>query len=99
MGSLINVSICLSDIPKDKITEGKNGKKYCNVVIAERQNTDNYGKTHTVFMSQTKEEREAKTEKKYIGNAKEVVFGEQPKQNTPPPSNAYNGNDGQDLPF
>lgn len=80
MGNLLNVSICLTDIPKEQITEGKNGKKYCNIVIAERQNTDNYGNTHTVYMSQSKEQREAKAEKKYIGNAKLKFFEESNQQ-------------------
>jgi hypothetical protein len=69
--SLINISICLSDIPKDKIKQADNGKKYINLVVAERKEVSQYGETHTVFVSQDKEEREAKKDKSYVGGGKE----------------------------
>lgn len=72
---MIVTSICLSDLPKDKITTSeKNGKKYISIVIDERKETDNYGNTHTAYVNQTKEEREAKTPKVYVGNGKEYKF-------------------------
>jgi len=71
--SLINISICLSDLPKDKIKEGKNGKKYINLVVAKRKEISQYDETHTVFVSQTKEERDSKTDKVYIGGGKEFT--------------------------
>ena len=74
MSELINVSICLSDIPKDKIKSADNGKKYLNICVAERREPDQYEQTHTVFVSQSKEEREAKANKVYIGSGKAVVF-------------------------
>jgi hypothetical protein len=69
--ALINISICLSDVPKDKIKQATNGKKYLNLVVAERKETSQYGETHTVFISQDKVEREAKKDKCYIGGGKE----------------------------
>lgn len=100
MGNLLNVSICLTDIPKEQITEGKNGKKYCNIVIAERQQPDNYGNTHTVYMSQSKEQREAKAEKKYIGNGKLKVFGEQqPAERSPHTGHYPTMGEDTSLPF
>lgn len=69
--ALINISICLSDIPKDKVKLATNGKKYINLVVAERKEVSQYGETHTVFVSQTKEERELKEDKCYIGGGKE----------------------------
>lgn len=71
--SLINISICLSDIPKDKIKQADNGKKYLNLVVAARKETSQYGETHTVFISQDKEEREVKKNKVYIGGGKEYI--------------------------
>ena len=70
MSELINVTICVSDIPRDKIKLVESGKKYMNIVIASRRETDQYGHTHTVYMSQSKEEREAKKDKVYIGSGK-----------------------------
>ena len=63
MSDFISVSICVTDIPKSAIKVADNGKKYINIVVASRQNEGKYGETHTVFMSQTKEERDAKMEK------------------------------------
>lgn len=41
-------SICLTDIPKELITVGKNGKKYLNVVINARREVSQYGYTHYI---------------------------------------------------
>lgn len=71
---MIVTSICLSDIPKDKITTSSNGKKYVNIVVDQRKEKDQYDNTHTVYMSQSKDERQAKVPKKYVGNGKEYTF-------------------------
>ena len=71
---MILVSVCLSDIPKDKIKKAENGKCYCNIVVDARKEPDKYENTHTVYMSMTKEERESKDGKVYVGNGKEIVF-------------------------
>lgn len=75
MGKIISCSICLTDIPKATITEASNGKKYLNFVVDEKRETDQYGKTHSVYIQQSKEQREAKEPKTYIGNGKEFGFG------------------------
>jgi hypothetical protein len=71
--SLINISICLTDLPKDKIKEGKNGKKYINLCVASRKEVNQYGDTHTVYVSQTKEEREANIPLTFVGAGKEFI--------------------------
>lgn len=71
---IINVSVCLTDLPKDKIKLAENGKKYISLTIRDLQTVDAYGNTHTLFVSQTKEEREAKANRTYVGRGKEVVF-------------------------
>jgi hypothetical protein len=71
--SLINVSICLSDIPKDKIKLATNGKKYISLAVAQRKEVSQYGETHTVFISQDKVEREDKVDKVYVGGGKEFI--------------------------
>ena len=57
---MIVTSICLSDIPEDKITTSSNGKKYVNIVVDQRKEKDQYDNTHTAYMSQTKDERQGK---------------------------------------
>ncbi|KAA6340124.1 hypothetical protein EZS27_011992 [termite gut metagenome] len=68
---LINISLCLSDIPRDKIKQAANGKKYINICVASLREISQYGETHTVYVSQTKEEREASTPTIFIGAGKE----------------------------
>jgi hypothetical protein len=71
---MIVTSICLSDIPEDKITTSSNGKKYVNIVVDQRKEKDQYDNTHTAYMSQSKEERQSKVPKRYVGNGKEYTF-------------------------
>ena len=71
---IINLSVCLTDLPKDKIKLAENGKKYISLTIRDLQTVDAYGNTHTLFVSQTKEERDAKANRTYVGRGKEVVF-------------------------
>jgi len=76
--SLISISVCLSDIPKDKIKLASNGKKYISLVVAQRKEVSQYGETHTVFISQDKEERAANIDKVYIGGGKEFIQASTP---------------------
>jgi len=72
---MITISICLSDIPSEARKKSeKNGKVYANLIIDERKQPDSYGNTHSVSVSQTKEQRESKTPKIYVGNGKEYKF-------------------------
>lgn len=73
---MIIIDLCLSDIPAEARTKSeKNGKVYAKFVIDERKEKDQYGNTHSVAINQTKEQREAKEKKVYVGNGKELVFG------------------------
>lgn len=74
---MIRISICLSDLPKDKIITALNGKRYIDLILAKRQNEGKYGETHTLSVSKTKEERAAKTPAYYVGSGKEYDFGGQ----------------------
>ena len=74
MAGLINVSLCVSDIPRDKIFVAENGKKYIGICVSELREVDQYENTHSVFIRQSKEERERKDKRTYIGRGKAVVF-------------------------
>ena len=66
---MITLSICLSDIPKDKIKKSeKNGNMYVNLILSERKEKGQYGETHYLSVSKTKEEREANTKTIYVGS-------------------------------
>lgn len=73
MADFITASLCLSDIPKEAIKVGNNGKKYLSIVIAEGREPDAYGNTHYITLSQTKEQRDAKEKKIYLGNGKAYI--------------------------
>lgn len=99
---MIVLNICVSDLPKDKIIKGRNGKKYINLVLDERREVSQFGETHTITLSQSKEEREAKAPKVFVGGGKEYVFErrEQPQpQAQPQPARQSGGNEIDDLPF
>lgn len=71
MASIIATSINLNAIPKDKIIIGKKGK-YLPITITLNDELDQFGNQGPVSVQQTKEERDAKTAKTYLGNVKVV---------------------------
>ena len=71
MASIIKTNINLSEIPKDKVYEGKKGK-YLPITITLNDEVDQFGNQGPVVVEQTKEEREAKVQKVYLGNVKVV---------------------------
>ncbi len=68
MSTLISGSIDLTKIDKSKLKDGK----YLNVQISVNDTIDNYGNNVAITLNQTKEERDAKEKKTYLGNAKVV---------------------------
>jgi hypothetical protein len=71
MASIIKASINLSEIPADKIITGKKGK-YLPVTITINDELDQFGNQGPIVVAQTKEEREAKQKKVYLGNVQVV---------------------------
>ena len=98
---MINISINLSKLPKEKMTTSKTGDKWINLSVNDLKELDKFGNSHSVTVQQTKEEREAKTPKVYVGNGKEFKF-DQPKRDIHQQGvNNYNHTPNQvdDLPF
>ena len=71
MASIVKASINLSAIPKDKIFKGKKGS-YLPITITLNDELDQFGNQGPVVVEQTKEERDAKAPKTYLGNVKVV---------------------------
>ena len=71
MGAIINASIRVDKLPKEKFVKGKDGAVYYNLTISVNDET-RYGNNVAVMDSQTKEEREAKAQRNYLGNGKVV---------------------------
>lgn len=103
MASIIKTSINLNEIPKDKIIDGAKGK-YLPIIITLNDEVDNYGNQGPVYVEQSKEERESKGKKTYLGNVRVVwtngdnvspVDNQQKPASAPAPAPAMD----DDLPF
>ena len=70
MSAIINASIDLSKIDSSRIFE-KDGRKWLSLSISVNDET-NYGNNVGISIAQSKEEREAKQPKIYLGNGKVV---------------------------
>ena len=102
MASIIKASINLNNIPKDKIFVGQKGK-YLPITITLNDELDQFGNQGPVVVEQTKEERDAKAAKTYLGNVKVVWTNGQnvdtaPRDNQSAPTPAPVEAD-EDLPF
>ena len=71
MASIMKANIDLNKIPKDKIYKGKKGS-YLPIVITINDELGNYGDSGPIIVEQTKDERDAKVDKVYLGNVKIV---------------------------
>ena len=102
MAIILKTSINLSEIPKDKIIDGKKGK-YLPLTITINNEPDQFGNNGPVVVEQSMEERQAKAQKTYLGNVKVVWTDGQPATVAPrdgqsaPQQQAPVAND--DLPF
>jgi hypothetical protein len=68
MSALMNVSLRVDKLPKEKFVAGKDGAVYYNFTISVNDEENQFGQNVSLTDSQTKEEREAKKPKNYIGN-------------------------------
>ena len=102
MAAIAAISIRVDKLPKEKFVQGKNGAVYYNCSVVLNDETNQWGQNVAVTDSQSKEEREAKVAKNYIGNGKvvwndgNVVNAErqEPEDSVPAPAQESN-----DLPF
>jgi len=97
MASLINLNINVENLPKEKFVKGKKGVYY-NLTISVNDETNQFGQNVAAFDSQTKEEREAKKPKKYIGNGK-VVWTDGKSTKAQQEAQPQDNDNNVDLPF
>jgi hypothetical protein len=69
MGAIINFSVNLDKLDKSRIIKGKSGN-YLNLTLSVNDEVSQYGDNASIFISQTKEERDAKAQRTYVGNGK-----------------------------
>ena len=72
MSAILNLNLRVDALPKEKFVKGKDGKVYYNFTISINDDTNQFGQNVTAIDSQTKEEREAKKPKNYLGNGSVV---------------------------
>jgi len=53
--AIVNISVCLSDLPKEHMFE-YNGKKYIKLTVAAKREVDQFGKSHYVAVDTFKPE-------------------------------------------
>ena len=71
MSAIVTVSIDLTKIDESKVVE-KNGKKYLNLNLSINDANDQYGNNVSCTINQSKDERDAKAPKTYLGNGKVI---------------------------
>tara|TARA_R110000796_G_scaffold248542_1_gene375396 strand:- start:479 stop:781 length:303 start_codon:yes stop_codon:yes gene_type:complete len=100
MSAIINASIRVDKLPREKFVKGKDGAVYYNLTVSINDET-RFGNNVAIMDSQTKEEREAKVARNYLGNGKvvwtdsNIVLAEREDQVTPQKQEVSN----EDLPF
>jgi hypothetical protein len=82
MATILNASLNVAKIDKTKLIQGKTGQ-FLNVTITINDEVDKFGNNASIFESQTKEERDNKTPKNYLGNGK-VIWTSDKKNNDLP---------------
>ena len=103
MASIIKASINLSNIDKSKVIDGKKGK-YLPITITLNDEPDQFGNQGPIVVAQSKEEREAKVAKTYLGNV-QVVWTNgtnvdaAPRQDQPAQAAQAAAAPADDLPF
>jgi hypothetical protein len=97
MASIIKTSIDLTKIDKTKIIDGKKGK-YLPITITINDELDQFNNQGPVIISQSKEEREAKENKVYLGNV-QVVWTNGDNVAAAPSAPAQPAAVEEDLPF
>lgn len=81
MATILNASLNVAKIDQNKLIQGKTGQ-FLNVTITINDEVDKYGNNASIFESQSKEGREAKTPKNYLGNGK-VIWTSDKKNDLP----------------
>lgn len=72
---------------------------YLDCDLTERKQIDDYKNTHNIAMAQSKEDRQAKVAKVYIGSGKTVTFGDSQPQQASAPTITSTSDEDDDIPF
>ena len=98
MSAIINVSLRVDKLPKEKFVSGKDGAVYYNFTVSVNDEANQFGQNVSLTDSQTQEEREAKKPKVYLGNGN-VVWTNGEIKTAPKKDKATAAEVESDLPF
>jgi hypothetical protein len=98
MSAIMNVSLRVDALPKEKFVSGKDGKVYYNFTISVNDEVNQFGQNVSLTDSQNQEEREAKKPKVYLGNGT-VVWTDGSIKTAPKKDKATTAEVISDLPF
>ena len=84
MSKLVSISLDVTKINKSELITGEKGT-YLNLTVSLNDTPDKFGNTVSAWQSQTKEQREAKVNRTFLGNGK-VLFDSDGANTTPPPA-------------
>ena len=98
MSKLLSVKIDVTKIDKSRLFQGKKGT-YLDADIWINDEQDKFGNDASVSMSQTKEEREAKAQKIYIGSARKVFGWDDAPVSKAAPASEQEDDEEDSLPF
>ena len=68
------IRVCLSDLPKEKMRKGNNGKIYITLIVDVRKDPDQWGQNLKVYVDQSQEDRQKHCPKIYVGGGKTYNF-------------------------
>ena len=99
MGAIIRYSLNLDKLDKSKVVKGKKGTYY-DLTLTVNDEVSQFGDNVSVYDTQSKEERQAKSARNYVGNGKVVwTDGSITAVTSGEPQAAAVQDDGLDLPF
>lgn len=78
MSKIIGASIDLAKLKNAPKVQGKNGAEYVNITIILNDQPNEWGKDVSISLEQSKEERQAKKPKTFIGNGKTIYDNSNP---------------------
>lgn len=68
------ISVCINDIPRDKMVKASNKKIYVDLVVAPRKEPDQWRRDLKVYCKPTASDREKQQPKNYVGGGRMITF-------------------------
>ena len=95
MSKLLSISLDVTKINKSELVTGAKGT-YLNLTVSLSDEADKFGNTVSAWQSQTKEQREAKENRNFLGNGKVLFDSDGASKPAPQPQQQEEDNS---LPF